>query len=90
MPATKRPAPQDAATARPIMLDGLARDSDISELVGELAPLHPGDNTFPGEVFLQIAADALDWCKTSSAEPLALEGMRKRFLPECAFRGRLH
>ena len=88
MPARKRPAPKDAATARRILLDGLARDSEVFELVGELAPLHPRNNTFPGEVFLHVAADALDWCGASRAEPLALEGMRERFLPECAFRGR--
>ena len=88
MPATNRPTPQDTATARRILLDGLARDSEVSELAGELAPLHPRNNTFPGEVFLHVAADALDWCGTSRADPLPLEGLRERFLPECAFRGR--
>ena len=88
MPARKRPAPEDTATARQILLDGLARDADIFELTSELAALHPRDNTFPGEVFLHVAADALDWCGASRADPLALEGMRDRFLPECAFRGR--
>jgi hypothetical protein len=84
----KRPTPQDAVTARRILLDGLARDADIFELVSELAPLHPPNNTFPGEVFLHLAADALDWCGASRAEPVALEGLRERFLPECTFRGR--
>ena len=88
MPARKLPTPQDAATARQMLLDGLVRDADILELVGELAPLHPRNNTFPGEVFLGLAADALDWCGASREEPLALEGMRERFLPECTFRGR--
>jgi len=88
MPARKRPTPQDAAAARRILLDGMARDGEVSELVGELAPLHPRDDTFPGEVLLQIAADALDWCEASRANPLALEGLQQRFLPECAFRGR--
>ena len=88
MPATKRPTPQDAAAPRRILLDGLARDVDVSGLVSELAPLHPRNDTFPGEVFLQLAADALDWCAASRADPLALEGMRERFLPDCAFRGR--
>ena len=55
--------------------------------MGELAPLHPHNNTFPGEVFLDVAADALDWCGASRADPLALDGMRDRFLAECAFRG---
>ena len=75
-------------TARRVLLDGLARDADIFELVSELAPLHPRDNTFPGEVFLRLAADALDWCEASRADPLSLEGLRERFLPECTFRGR--
>jgi hypothetical protein len=88
MPARKGPTPQDAATARQILLDGMARDTEVSELSGELAPLHPRNNTFPGEVLLQVAADALDWCQASRADPLALEGMPQRFVPECAFRGR--
>ena len=75
-------------TARRVLLDGLARDADIVQLVSELAPLHPRDDTFPGEVFLHLAADALDWCRASRADPLRLEGLRERFLPERAFRGR--
>jgi len=88
MPAMKRPAPQDAVTARRILLGGLARDAGILDLVSDLAPLHPRNNTFPGEVFLGLGADALDWCGASPADPVVLEGMRERFLPECSFRGR--
>jgi len=88
MPARKRPAPEDTVTARRVLLDGLARDADLFELVSELAPLHPRDNTFPGEVFLHLAGEALDWCRASRADPLPLEGLRERFLPECTFRGR--
>ena len=88
MPARNRSAPEDTAAARHILLDGLARDADIFELMSELAPLHPRDNTFPGEVFLHVAADALNWCSASQADPLPLEGLRERFLPECTFRGR--
>ena len=39
-------------------------------------------------MFLHLAADALEWCKASPAEPLPLEGLRERFLPEAASRGR--
>jgi hypothetical protein len=88
MPVRKRPAPQDAVTARRVLLDGLARDADVGELVTGLAPLHPRDNTFPGEVFLRLAADALNWCRASRADPLPLQGLRERFLPERTFRGR--
>jgi hypothetical protein len=88
MPGRKRPTREDAMTARHALLDGLARDADIFEVLSELAPLHPRNDTFPGEVFLDLAADALEWCGASRAEPLPLEGLRERFLPECAFRGR--
>jgi hypothetical protein len=88
MPAKKRPTNEDAVTARRVLLDGLVRDADVLELVSELALLHPRDNTFPGEVFLAAAADTLDWCGASRADPLSLEGLRERFLPERAFRGR--
>jgi hypothetical protein len=88
MPASKRPAPEDTVTARQTLLDGLACDADIFELLSELAPLHPRDNTFPGEVFLHLAADALDWCGASRTDPLPLEGLRERFLPERTFHGR--
>ena len=47
-------------TARRALVDGLARDADISELLSGLAPLHPRNDTFPGEVFLRLAAVALD------------------------------
>jgi hypothetical protein len=88
MAARKTPTPQDAATARKLLLDGLQRGADVFELLSQLAPLHPRDNTFPGEVLLGLAADALDWCGASRADPLPLEGIRERFLPECTLRGR--
>jgi hypothetical protein len=88
MPARKRPTSEDAMTARHALLDRLAGDANVLEVVSELASLHPRDNTFPGEVFLHVAADALNWCRVSRANPLPLEGLRERFLPECTFRGR--
>jgi hypothetical protein len=75
-------------TARRALLDGLARDADIFELMSGLERLHPRNDTFPGEVFLHLAADALEWCGASRARPLPLDGFRERFLPECAFHGR--
>src|SRR5215467_13693657 len=86
--ARTRPTPEDAATARRMLLDGLARDARVFELLGELAPLHPRNDTFPGEVFLHLAADALDWCGASRTSPLPLESLQARFLPELSLRGR--
>ena len=42
----------------------------------------------PAGCSFNLAADALEWCRASPAEPLPLEGLRERFLPEAAFRGR--
>jgi hypothetical protein len=70
MPFRKAPTPEDTVTARRVLLDGLARDADIFELLSELAPPHPQENIFPGEVFLHLTADALNWFRSSRADPL--------------------
>jgi hypothetical protein len=88
MPARKLPGPAEAAVATRKLLDGLAEDRDLSDIAAELAPLHPRNNTFPGEVFLRVAADALVWCGASRDDPVPLEGMRERFLAGYSFRGR--
>ena len=82
------PCAQNAATARRILIGGLAQDAGIFAIASELAPLHPRNDTFPGEVFLHLGADALDQCGASRADPVALEGIADRFLPERTFRGR--
>jgi hypothetical protein len=87
MPARKRPGPAEAAAAG-ILLDGLAGDRELSDIAADLAALHPRYDTFPGEVFLRLAADALAWCGASRADPVPLEGLRERFLAACSFRGR--
>ncbi|HEX9032527.1 MAG TPA: hypothetical protein VF834_11825 [Streptosporangiaceae bacterium] len=88
MAVRRRPGPADAAAATRILLDGLAGDRDLSDIAAELDSLHPRNNTFPGEVFLGVAADALGWCGASRAGPVPLEGMREQFLAGCSFRGR--
>ena len=60
----------------------------MADLFSELEPLHPRNNTFPGEVILRLAADALAWSGVSSADPLQLEAMLERFLPDFSGRGR--
>jgi hypothetical protein len=87
MPARKRPTPEDAMTARRALLDGLARDADIFEVLRTCAPA-PAQRHVPWRRVLHLAADALEWCEASRAEPLHLQGLRERFLPEATFRGR--
>jgi hypothetical protein len=58
------------------------------EILGPLAVLHPRNDTFPGEIFLRLGADALDWARVDRARPVALERLHERFLPEIDLRGR--
>ena len=57
--AAKLPADADRAEAISRLLSGLARGDDASALAAAIEDLHPRDNTFPGEVFMRLAADAL-------------------------------
>ena len=70
------------------LLSGLARGDDVFELSKGVEDLHPRDNTFPGEVFISLAVDALDAAGIERDSPLAYEGLRERHLAECRFRGR--
>ncbi len=70
------------------VLSGLARGDDVFALSKAVADLHPKDNTFPGEVFISLAVDALDAAGIERDSPLAYEGLRERHLAECRFRGR--
>jgi hypothetical protein len=70
------------------LLRGLARGDDAIALVEAVADLHPRNNTFPGEVFLQLAGFALDLAGVTADEPIAYDGLIEQYLPECRFRGR--
>jgi hypothetical protein len=78
----------DRESALRIALTGIAREGDANDVIGELAPLHPKHNTFPGEVFLELGADALELAGVNRSKVLPYKGLFERFLPECSFRGR--
>lgn len=88
MASRRRPTAADAANATRLLLDGLAAGRDLFDVVGEVAPLHPRYNTFPGEVFLRVGADALQVAGISRQAPLDHERFLERLLSECEFRGR--
>jgi len=77
-----RPATEDRAKAIRVALSGIADDVELGELAALLAPLHPKNNTFPGEVLLELAADAIEEAGATRERPLEFEGIRKRHLPE--------
>jgi hypothetical protein len=82
MAKQKAPTAKDRANAIQISLSGIANDVDLGELASRLEPLHPKNNTFPGEVLLELAADAIEESGASRDQPLEFEGIRKRHLPE--------
>jgi hypothetical protein len=78
----KGPTADDRATAAGVALSGIAGGLELGEIAARLAPLHPKNNTFPGEVLLELAADAIEESGASREQPLEFEGIRKRHLPE--------
>jgi hypothetical protein len=64
-------------------------DQDLDSLIQKLGAQHLRHNTFPAEVLLELAADAIEESGASPNEPLQYEGMRDRVLPEFDFRGKL-
>jgi hypothetical protein len=86
--ARKPPSEDDHREALHRLLSGLASDTDLFDLVSSVADLHPKNDTFPGEVFMGLAADTLELVGATRQEPIRYEGLRENFLPECTFRGR--
>jgi hypothetical protein len=82
MAKPKGPTAEDRATAIGVALSGIAGGLELGEIAARLAPLHPKNNTFPGEVLLELAADAIEESGASREQPLEFEGIRKRHLPE--------
>jgi hypothetical protein len=60
MPARGRPTDDDRRRAIDIALGGLARGDELADLADGLEPSHPGHNTFPGGVLLDLVADATE------------------------------
>jgi hypothetical protein len=86
--ASKAPTDSDRAEAVGWLLSGLARGEDLFELAAALHHLHPRHNTFPGELFLRLAVDALELAGVGRETPIAYEGLLDRHLAEHSFRGR--
>ncbi|HZA41178.1 MAG TPA: hypothetical protein VFA00_11185 [Actinomycetota bacterium] len=82
MAKEQRPTPEDRTQAIRVALTGLADDLELGELAALLAPLHPRNSTFPGEVLLELAADAIEEAGAPRERPLEFESIRRRHLPD--------
>jgi hypothetical protein len=79
----KAPSPHDRLAVMQIALSGLAAGQGLGEIARRLEPMHPKGNTFPGEVLLDLAADAIEEPGASREQPIEFEKIRERYLPEC-------
>jgi hypothetical protein len=81
MPMRQGPTAEDWAEAIQVALAGIAGDLALDELAAQVESLHPKNDTFPGEVLLELAADAIEESGANRQRPLELDGIR-RHLPE--------
>jgi hypothetical protein len=79
---------EDRQAALERFLGGLVADQDVFALVASVADLHPKNDTFPGEVYLHLAAEVLADAASADAGPIHYEGLRERHLGEVEFRGK--
>ena len=86
--AVKRPTEQDRAEALRRLLVGLADGADAVDIAASIADLHPKNNTFPGEVFMELSADVLELTTVERTSPLRYENLCSRFLPEVELKGK--
>jgi hypothetical protein len=88
MAAKKGPSDEDRVDVVRLVLLGLATEEDHDSIQDRLFLLHLRNNTFPAEVLLELAAEAIGESGASQAEPIEYEGMRERYLAEYQVRGK--
>jgi hypothetical protein len=88
MAGKRGPSEEDYGIGMHLGLLGLTADQDLDEIMDRLVSLHPKNNTFPAEVLLELAAEAIAESGASPKEPIQYEGIRDRYLPEFSFRGK--
>jgi hypothetical protein len=88
MAAVATPTDEDYADAVRSVLLGLLTGEDLDSIMGQLGQLHIPNNTFPADVLLELAAEAIAESGVTQAEPIEYEGIRDRYLPEYEFRGK--
>jgi hypothetical protein len=78
----------DRAEANRRVLAALARGDDLDSTVEAVADLHVRHNTFPGEEFMRLAADALRQAGVSCDDTVDYQSLLPNHLPEVDLRGK--
>ena len=76
-----------AATTRFVLLS-LGAGKDHDSITDRLGQLHIPNDTFPAEILLELAAEAIEESGATQAEPIEYMGIRERHLPEYEFHGK--
>ena len=85
--AKKSPSESDRAEAVVRLLGGLVEGKDVFEIASAVIDLHPRYNTFPGEVYMGLAADALELAGVDRNDPIPYQTLLGEHLAEGEFRG---
>lgn len=85
-----RPTDDDRIEALRRFLAGLRSGDDANKLAADIADLHVQHNTFPGEVFMKLAADALAVAGVEREPGVPYGELLSTHLPEVGFRGKEH
>lgn len=72
---------------RSLVLDALAAGRSVDDIADLLRPLHGERSTCPASALMQLAADAYLACGSSRTDPLEVDGLAERLLPEDPARG---
>lgn len=72
---------------RSLVLDALAAGRSVDDIADSLRPLHGERSTYPASALMELAADAYLACGSSRTEPLRVDGLAERLLPEDPARG---
>jgi hypothetical protein len=83
-----RPTDDDRIEALRRFLGGLARGDDANQLCADMVELHVRHNTFPGEVLMELSANALHTTGVERESGVAYPELLSRHLPEVEFRGK--
>ncbi len=78
----------DRVEAQRRFLTGLSRGDDANQLVAEIADLHVRNNTFPGEVLMDVAVDAIDKAGVDGQHRIDHAVLLSTHLAEVEFRGK--
>lgn len=85
-----KPTDDDHVEALRRFLAGLLRGDDANQLVADIADLHVRHNTFPGEVFMELAADTIGVAGVQREPGVVYRDLLSTYLPEVSFRAKEH